>query len=150
MRKRQSDSSRSDEGMKPSHYVLDSYALLAYFENEEGAAIVTELIEGTIEGVSLFLSLINFGEVAYISERERGREEAMDMLEDIRRLPIVLCGVDERRVLAAAHIKAGYPISYADAFTVALAQELGATIVTGDPEFKKVEDLVAMLWLRTV
>ena len=72
------------------------------------------------------------------------------MLEDIRRLPITLCGFDEKRVIAAAHVKARHPVSYADAFAVALAQELKAVVVTGDPEFKKVEPLVSVLWLRQV
>jgi len=58
-----------------------------------------------------------------------------------------LGGVNEQRVLAAAHIKAHYPLSYADAFAVALAQELDATVVTGDPEFKTAESLVPVLWL---
>jgi hypothetical protein len=40
-------------------------------------------------------------------------------------------------------IKAQYAISYADAFVVALAQELQAKIVTANPEFKKVESLPA-------
>jgi predicted nucleic acid-binding protein len=38
-------------------------------------------------------------------------------------------------VLAAAHVKARYSVSYADAFAVATAQEYHATVVTGDPEF---------------
>ncbi len=51
------------------------------------------------------------------------------------------------RVLAAAHVKAHHPISYADAFAVALAQELEAAVVTGDPEFKCVEELIDVEWL---
>ena len=51
------------------------------------------------------------------------------------------------RVIGAAHVKARFPVSYADAFVVALAQELKATIVTADPEFKKVESLASILWL---
>lgn len=51
------------------------------------------------------------------------------------------------RVRAAAHLKARHHISYADAFAVALAQELGATLVTGDPEIREVENLVGVEWL---
>jgi PIN domain. len=93
------------------------------------------------------MSLINFGEIAYIAERERGTQQAKAILQDIRWLPILLGGVNEQRVLAAAYIKAHYPLSYDDAFAVALAQELDATVVTGDPEFKTVESLVPVLWL---
>jgi ribonuclease VapC len=59
--------------------VLDSYALFAYFGDEEGADIVADLIKRTAEDVSLFLSLINFGEVAYITEREKGTQQAVEL-----------------------------------------------------------------------
>lgn len=151
IRKEQSGTSRSsEEVVERAFYVLDSYALFAYFGDEEGADIVADLIKRTAEDVSLFLSLINFGEVAYITEREKGTQQAVELLEDIRRLPITLSRIDEERVLAAAHIKADYPVSYADAFAIALAQEFGASVVTGDPEFKKVESVVPVLWLRSV
>jgi ribonuclease VapC len=132
---------------KPALYVLDSYAILAYLEGEPGADLVADLLRRTVQEAVLFMSLINFGEIAYIAERERGTQQAKAILQDIRRLPILLGGVNEQRVLAAAHIKAHYPLSYADAFAVALAQELDATVVTGDPEFKTVESLVPVLWL---
>lgn len=132
---------------KPATYVLDSYAILAYLEGEPGANLIADLLKRTVNGAVIFMSLINFGEVAYIAERERGAQQADAILQDIRRLPILLSGVNEQRVLAAAHIKARYPLSYADAFAVALAQELDATVVTGDPEFKAVESIVPVLWL---
>jgi ribonuclease VapC len=49
--------------------------------------------------------------------------------------------------VTAAHIKARHPVSYADAFAVALAQEYGATVVTGDPEVRAVESLINVDWL---
>jgi predicted nucleic acid-binding protein len=151
IRKEQSGTSRSNEEVVPrAFYVLDSYALLAYFGDEDGADIVADLIKRTTEDVSLFLSLINFGEVAYITEREKGTQQAVELLEDIRRLPIILSRIDEERVLAAAHLKAYHPVSYADAFAIALAQEFSAAVVTGDPEFKRVESVVPVLWLRSI
>jgi len=38
-------------------------------------------------------------------------------------------------VLAAADLKLDYTISYADAFAAALADRMGATLVSGDPGF---------------
>lgn len=49
--------------------------------------------------------------------------------------------------MSAAHLKAHYPISYADAFAAVLAQELKATLVTGDPEFHAVQHLIHIEWL---
>ncbi|TAH50263.1 MAG: type II toxin-antitoxin system VapC family toxin [Chloroflexota bacterium] len=41
-----------------------------------------------------------------------------------------------------------YPLSYADAFAVALAQELAATVITGDPEFRAIGNIVSVDWIR--
>jgi len=100
--------------------------------------------------VLLYLSLINWGEMYYILERDHGEKVAKEFIADMDSLPIIIGEVDRRRVLSAAHVKARYPVSYADAFAIALADELEAPVVTGDPEFKKVESVITVLWLREV
>jgi ribonuclease VapC len=50
-------------------------------------------------------------------------------------------------IFQAAEYKAQYAISYADCFALASAVEYKATLVTGDPEFKKVERLVDIVWI---
>ena len=67
--------------------------------------------------------------------------------QPLAELPVLEAKPWRERVLAAAHIKATHAISYAGAFVVAAAQEMGATILTGDPEFRTVEDLVPVEWL---
>jgi len=62
-------------------------------------------------------------------------------------LPIKLVVVDEKLALEASRIKAKYPLSYADAFAVTLAQHHGIPVITGDPEFSCVENLVSVKWL---
>ena len=129
-------------------YVLDSFALLAYFQAEIGGPTVRALFESARDTqVALHVSLINVGEMYYIVRREQGRERAVEMLKDLRALPITLDLVSEERILDAARIKAEHSLSYADAFAVALAQELGATVVTGDPEFQNVAAIVNVMWL---
>jgi ribonuclease VapC len=68
------------------------------------------------------------------------------MVEKVYSLPVLITDVDKKRVLDAAHIKTNHAISYADAFAVALAKELDAPVVTGDPEFEKVEPMVQVFW----
>ena len=135
------------EEKKPRKYVLDSFALIAYLDAEPSGLLVRQLIEQASSEQPLFLSVINLGEVVYDTERDNGRDAAEEALASIRRLPISIIGAEENRVLAAAHIKANYRVSYADAFAIALAQELNATIVTGDPEFRNAERIVDILWL---
>lgn len=131
----------------PGSYVLDTHALLALVQDEPGADLVSALIERAAADATLNLSLINFGEIAYILEREQGTARATELLETIRQLPVTLYEVTEARILAAAHIKAHHRVSYADAFAIALAQELNATLVTGDPEIHATSGLVPLLWL---
>ena len=50
-------------------------------------------------------------------------------------------------IFQAAEYKAQYPLSYADCFALSSAIEHKAVLVTGDPEFKKVEHLVKVFWL---
>jgi len=56
--------------------------------------------------------------------------------------------VEETLVMRAAYLKAQYPISYADAFAAALAEQEKAILVTGDPDFKRLEKTIKIQWLR--
>lgn len=142
---------QGSENERSETYVLDSNALFALLQNEEGQNVVANLIgQADKEQIRLYFSLINWGEILYIVEREQSRHLAQVVMNDIGKLPILFWGVDRERIAAAAHIKARYPIAYADAFAVALAQEIEAPVVTGDPEFKKVESVVDVLWIRDV
>lgn len=128
-------------------YVLDSFALLALLRYESGSDRVAALLREAEQGISrVLMSLISLGEIAYIIERRWGETRLRSFLAYTYAAPIEFAPVDQDRVLAAAHIKAHYPISYADAFVVALAQKLDATVVTGDPDFRKVEGLVSVEW----
>ncbi len=134
--------------MRKMTYVLDSYAILAYFQADPGGLSVKKLLkQAHVADAEIFMSLINLGEVIYTTGRKLGEHKAEEILNDIICLPIQLAEVTQARVFAAAQVKTKYPISYADAFAVSLAQELKATIITGDPEFKQVESSVTLLWL---
>jgi ribonuclease VapC len=131
---------------KPT-FVLDSFAILAYYHAESNGERVLELLNNAREDkAELAMSLINVGEVIYLSRRNQGRRIAESVLKDLRNLPITFYEADEERILAAAWIKSEHALSYADAFAVQLARELKATLVTGDPEFESVKDL-KVLWL---
>ena len=61
--------------------MLDSYALLAYLENEAGALQVKSLLSQAETGPSrLWMSIVNLGEVLYITERERGLAHSRNVL----------------------------------------------------------------------
>jgi ribonuclease VapC len=129
-------------------YMLDSFALLAYLDGESGMERVKTILNGaTKDQIRVMLPVINLGEILYITEREIGLVQAQAALAAIEQLPIEILPATREAVLAAAHIKANHHIAYADAFVVAAAQEFRATVLTGDPEFKNVEELVPVEWL---
>ena len=135
---------------RPAAYVLDSFALLAYLEGEAGMARVRSVLEGVeTQRHTVHVSLINLGEVLYITERERRLVEARRTLAAVDQLPLEILGVSRSTVLAAAHLKARFPISYADAFAVGAARDHRGVVMTGDPEFGPLADagLVAVEWL---
>lgn len=128
--------------------VFDSFALLAYLGGEPGGEAVQAALQRALRKESqALISLINLGEVLYITERELGLPEAQAVLAAIEQLPLRILPADKDAVLAAAHVKANYRMSYADAFAVAAAQSTGGTLLTGDPEFKLVEDEISIKWL---
>lgn len=132
-------------------YILDSFALLAYLEQEAGADKVQSILRRAESGqADLWLSIVNYGEVLYITERERGIEATHKAIGIVDQLSIRVAEADRVLTFAAAHVKAQYAVSYADAFAIALAQSLGGHVVTGDPEFEKVESLVEVEWIDRV
>ena len=129
-------------------YVLDSFAVLALLGNEPGGAEVAQLLRQALAGeAQLLMTWVNLGEVAYIVERRWGSEQVYRALALLEATALETVPAGRELTLAAAHVKAGHPLAYADAFAVALADATGATLVTGDPEFRLVEDSLRIRWL---
>jgi ribonuclease VapC len=129
-------------------YVLDSYALLAYAENEKGGDAVADILVGALEGKNeIFISVVNFGEMYYIALREGGRDQAKAYKDTVMKFPIKIVDADMELTIIAANYKANYKISYADAFAAALAEQKRATLVTGDKEFAQLEKEIKINWV---
>ena len=129
--------------------LLDSFALLAYLNQEKGFEIIKNaLAKAQKSGFLLVMNEINIGESYYILFRKRGKQKADYFLENILpALPITAVPNDFQQVIDAARIKAEYSLSFADCFAVVTAQREEAKIMTGDPEFKKIEHLVEIEWV---
>lgn len=129
-------------------WVLDSFAVLALVGGEEGSAEVAGLFEAAAQQQGrLLMTWINVGEVAYIVERRWGAERFLQILVTLESAGVEFIEVDRDLALAAAHLKAKHPLAYADTFAAALARQTNATLVTGDPEFKLLEETITIHWL---
>ena len=135
--------------MKAVVRVLDSYSLLAYIEGEAGAEKMIEIFRVARDSWrDLLLSVVNWGEVYYITMREAGRERADEVAQLVTTLPIQIVPADLDLTRQAAAFKSKYKMSYADCFAVALARQRKVELVTGDKEFRQVEGHVKILWLK--
>ena len=135
--------------MKAALRVLDSHSLIAYLENERGADKMIELFQVARDsGKALFLSVVNWGEVYYITLREAGRERVEAVAHLVSTLPIQVVPVDLELTKQAAEFKAFKRMSYGDCFAAALAKLRKAELVTGDPEFKQVAAQVRIFWIQ--
>lgn len=132
----------------PAAPVLDSFALLALLRDEAGGDVVARLMERAGEtDQPLQMTEANYSEVQYIIRRKDGDAAWDAVARELSAAPIEFHVIDRRLADAAAHFKARYRISLADAFAAALAKERKAELVTGDPDFRLLEKEVRILWL---
>jgi len=134
--------------MNMNEYVLDSFALLAYFQGEKPGKGVIDLLDRALCGnAALFACVVNWGEGYYITLREQGVEKAELYRSAMAEYPITLVEAGIELTLQAARYKAFHKMSFADAFAAALAKVRQAELVTGDPEFKPLEREIRIHWI---
>ena len=133
--------------MQKGPLIFDSHALLKFFQKEKGYEKVVHLLEEIRKtGATKYINAINLGEIIYSTKKEFGDQKKLEVLANIERLNFTISPVPNNLIFQAAEYKAQYALSYADCFALASALEHQATLVTGDPEFKKVEHLVSIVW----
>ncbi len=133
---------------KAKAIVLDSWAIMAYLEDEPAAERVADIIaDAHEEDVPLFMTVVNLGEVWYIIAREASEADANRSITELRQLGIKFVDADWDLAYEAAGLKSKHKMSFADCFAAALAKQKKAHLITGDPEFKQVEQAVTIVWL---
>lgn len=119
-------------------YVLDSYAVLCYLQDEPDSDKVASLLEKAQQDkIKLYMTWVNFGEVYYRVWREYSKEEADEIAELVQQWPLKMLPADKELCLLAASIKAENALAYADAFAIAASMLIKGALVTGDPEIQK-------------
>ena len=128
--------------------VLDSYALMAFFEDEPGADFVRGLIQKAVEtDTHLLMSVVNLGEVWYSIARTSSADIADQYIHEIKGMGIEIVDIDWALTRQAAAFKVNGNISYADCFAAALAKVKKVELITGDKEFKSLEGEIKISWI---
>jgi predicted nucleic acid-binding protein len=119
--------------------VLDTYALFAYFNKENGFYLTRELlVSAETSSDQVYLHRINWGEIYYKTYKQKSKNDAKETISRVDKLAIIVEDICNKSFIeSVAIIKSKNAVSYADAFAIALALELKAPLVTGDPEITK-------------
>jgi predicted nucleic acid-binding protein len=128
----------------PDAFVLDTSAILALWNDEDGAATVEKILRERPDQRKIYVSFMTFMECRYRVWKAKGREAADEIVRALSILPIIRIDVDDALLLAASELKAQYPISVADSWILATAIAHNATLVHKDPEFDALSDRVSL------
>lgn len=113
-------------------YVFDASALIAILKNEPGGADAAAIIDDAEN--SCYVHAINLCEIFYGVRREKGEQYAQARLSQFRDTGLTSCGdFDDAFWQEAGRLKSDHKrVSLADCFCAALANRLGAEVVTSD------------------
>ncbi len=132
--------------MKTKTYVLDTSALLTYFNAESGIEIIDELFAA--QGKRLIVSFLTLFELHYITVRTRSQPLADMLLRATMQLDLEVDYSNSlAQISAAGALKGKYPLSAVDAWIAALAQKQRAVLVHKDPQFELLGDHLQLLTL---
>lgn len=132
--------------MKTKTYVLDTSALLTYFNAEAGIEIIDQLFAEPRK--RLIISFLTLYELHYITVRTRSQPLADMLLRATLQLDLeVDYSNNLEEISAAGTLKGKYPLSAVDAWIAALAQKHRAVLVHKDPEFDLLGDQLQLLTL---
>ena len=119
-----------------TRWLLDTSALLALREDEGGAERVADLLQAAQSGESRCLvCFMSRMEVLYRVWKDEGERSAHLADAQLQSLPLAWVSCSDQLLERAAALKACHPLSVADAWIAAAAQQEGAVLVHKDPQF---------------
>jgi predicted nucleic acid-binding protein len=123
-------------------WLLDTSALLAMRDNETGAERVAELLQRSqARQGSCLVCFMSRMEMLYRVWKDEGERAARLADAQLRSLPLDWVAASDALLDRAAAIKATHPLSVADAWIAAAAEQEGAVLVHKDPEFRSLAHL---------
>jgi predicted nucleic acid-binding protein len=129
-------------------FVLDASAAIHYLQAGPGASKLERLLAGALrQQLQLFVSVLNLGEVYYLTWQRTGEEKARRAVASLSHLPIQIIPVDLPQSLKAGKLKAVHKIPYVDSVAAALAFQQRATLVTSDHDFERLGRHFPILWI---
>jgi predicted nucleic acid-binding protein len=118
--------------------LIDSWAWVEYWKGGKYARAAATYIEADEEAVA---STINLAEVFFWILKYYGEETAMRKISTMEKRCHMI-PVEKRIAIEAAKARKQHSLALADSLVYATAQEVGAKVVTGDPDLRDLEGTI--------
>ena len=129
----------------PDSYVLDTSALLTFWNNEEGADTVERILRS---GTRVSVSFMSYMEGKYRIWKNTGKEESDEFSQYLNLLSLERIDITDQIFEKAIEIKATNSLSVCDSWIIATAIVTGSVLVHKDPEFEQVKGMVKLKTLH--
>jgi ribonuclease VapC len=130
-------------------FVLDSSAIIRYYDDEAGADRVEAIFDTCARGFGeMCISALQWGEIAGVMRKRLGALEQERVLQRLLEVDLRIVPVSAERAVRAAGLRIDRKLPYADAFALDLAMDSpDHMLVTADYDFKAVADLARIEFL---
>ena len=133
-----------NESGKPK-VVLDTKPLIKLFAQEEGWEAVQKILaEIEAREIEAAISVVTLTEIYYKYLQEKRPDLAKTRTQNLRyAIYLKKLEIGEEAAVKAGDFKGEYNVSIADAFIAASAYLEGSTVISDDPDFKKIPEVEA-------
>lgn len=130
--------------------LLDATSLLIFLQKEGAYEKVKSLFrEAQDVEQPVLIHQMSVGEVFSITARSFSKEKAEAFLPLLEVLPIRIVESGMEDVLLAARLQADHNMGFVNALIAATAKKENAVLMTGNEEFRALEDVIAIDWLNS-
>ncbi len=121
-----------------SKYVIDAWAWMEYLDGSEAG----NTAKANIEGGNSFTNIVTVAEVvSRVARREGDVDAAFNFIVSLSRIVTGDENFAKRAGLLHNQIKKSkHNFSFGDAFVLQTAKDLGAKVLTGDPDFDGIKE----------
>lgn len=135
----------TNESSKPK-IVLDTKPFVKLFAREEGWQAVQKILSKIEdEEIEAAISVVTLTEIYCKYLHEKRPDLAKTRVEELRyAVYLKKLEIDEEAAIKAGEFKGKYNVPVADAFIAAAAYSEASTIISDDPDFRKIQEIKAL------
>lgn len=118
--------------------LIDSWAWIEYWKGSKHASGAARYIESDEEA---YVSTVNLIEIYSWFARSYGENVAKGRIETVEKRTYIV-PLEKDISIEAARLKLKYKLGIADSVVLATARHINGKVITGDPDFNNIEDVV--------